>query len=648
MTKNFTKVDQVVVSSEPAQEGVFGIHQVVQIRPSPDNRKRFNETALQELAASVKADGVAQPILIRPVEPTAEQPEIYEIVAGERRWRASRIAGLETIPAMVRSLDNLQAAKIRILENLQREDPHPLEEAEGYEQLMLRHGYSADQLAEEIKKSRAYVYGRLKLCALTTDVREQFLDNKISASTALLIARIPVPALQVRALTEITSTSSYTNEPMSYRRAVEHVQGRYMLDLAAAIFPMGDAKLLATAGSCTACPKRTGNQPEIFTGISADVCTDPDCFSEKRAALHAQTIVNANKKKIPILEGEEARLALRKQSLSDSELVTGQTQLLYFARNAPATKNHGIPEKILGTLNMPRVAAYIKDSDGSVIPMYDRTAMQEALEKSGVCETIAQHQDRMADVKSAGGRVFNGHDMTARDARDAAEREIKDKGDEIAERETSFRVSLYKKMRARMASNGLSLDSLREFVKLILLDFNDYCLPNDLLDVYGLASYSDDSVCAYIDRAALPEVQLILVDLVLGECLGVGLHNISAGAVDQDDRYDALLSMARHEGIDPDEVREELFAAPAVAIAAEPEQEDAPDAADQLATQMAEASAKPASGKNLKVKLAPAAAWPFPEHPVTGEPGNAVDAAPAQKSVLSPAAAWPFPKSSGL
>lgn len=637
------KEEPAIAISTPTHDGEFGIHQLVQIRISPDNRKRFEPAALQELAASIKAMGVAQPILIRPVTPTAEQPELYEIVAGERRYRGSTIAGMTTIPAMVRPLSDLDAAKIRILENLQREDPHPLEEAEGYEQLMLRHGYSADQLAEEIKKSRAYVYGRLKLCALTTDVRDQFLDNKISASTALLIARIPVPALQVRALAEITSTASYTNEPMSYRRAVEHVQGRYMLDLSTAIFPLGDAKLLATAGSCTACPKRTGNQPEIFTGISADVCTDPDCFGEKRAALHAQTIVNANKKKIPILEGEEARLALRKQCLSDSELVTAQTQLLYFARNAPATKNHGIPAKILGTLNMPRVAAYIKDPDGSVIPMYSRTAMQEALEKSGVCETITQHQDRMADVKSAGGRVFNGHDMTARDAADVAERAIKDVAGEIAERETSFRVGVYKKMRARMASNGLSLDSLREFVKLILRDFNDYCLPNDLLDVYGLASYSDDSVCAYIDQAALPEVQLILVDLVLGECLGVGLHNITAGAVDQDDRFDALLSMARHEGIDPDEVREELFQVPPVEIAADPEQEEASDDADQLAAMVTEDAAKPASGKRGKVKLAPAAAWPWPTK--SNEPAAA--APPAAKPVLPPAEAWPFPKSAG-
>ncbi|KAK0349144.1 hypothetical protein LTR94_034331, partial [Friedmanniomyces endolithicus] len=133
------------------------------MRASPDNRKRFNEQALQELAASIKTMGVAQAILIRPVTPTAESPEPFEIVAGERRFRASKIAGKATIPALCRQLSDLDAAKIRILENLQREDPHPMEEAEGYQLLMLQHGFTADQLVDEVKKSRSYIYGRLKL-----------------------------------------------------------------------------------------------------------------------------------------------------------------------------------------------------------------------------------------------------------------------------------------------------------------------------------------------------------------------------------------------------------------------------------------------------------------------------------------------------
>jgi len=306
------------------------------IRISPDNRKRFNEAALQELAASIKSMGVAQPILIRPVTPTVEQPEEYEIVAGERRYRASNIAGMGTIPAIIRQLSDLDAAKIRILENLQRENPHEMEEAEGYQLLMLQHGYNADQLADEVKKSRAYIYGRLKLCALTTEVREQFLDNKIPASTALLIARIPVPALQIRALGEILKPPAWMgSEPMSYRQAVQHVQSTYMLDLKTAVFKVADAKLLVSAGACTTCPKRTGNQPEVFAGVSADVCTDPDCFKEKRAAHFTATIVKANKLGIPVLEGSEGQTALPNSWDRNCELVTHTHSLYNFRRNAP-------------------------------------------------------------------------------------------------------------------------------------------------------------------------------------------------------------------------------------------------------------------------------------------------------------------------
>lgn len=160
----------LVQSVQQSPAATFQMTPRSDIRPSPNNRKRFIESALQELAASIRSVGIAQPILIRPVTPTEAAPESFEIVAGERRWRASGIAELDELPTMVREMTDLEADRIRILENLQREDPHPLEEAEGYEQLMLQHGYNADQLADEIKKSRSYVYGRLKLCALAKEM----------------------------------------------------------------------------------------------------------------------------------------------------------------------------------------------------------------------------------------------------------------------------------------------------------------------------------------------------------------------------------------------------------------------------------------------------------------------------------------------
>lgn len=304
----------IVVDELVTGQGVYGLYELVRMRRSPDNRKRFNELALQELAASIKAMGVAQPILIRPVTPTQEAPEEYEIVAGERRYRASIIAGMTTIPALCRNLSDLDAAKIRILENLQREDPHPIEEAEGYQLLMQQHGYNADQLAEEVNKSRSYIYGRLKLCALTNLARDEFFENRISASVALLIARIPVKALQEKCLLEITSRWDGTP---SYRAAAQHIERNYMLDLKKAIFDIADGRLMPAAGPCGTCPKRAGNQPEVFVDVSADVCTDPGCFKQKGELHHERAKLQATNAGIAVLSGEAAKKVMLQGYISN-------------------------------------------------------------------------------------------------------------------------------------------------------------------------------------------------------------------------------------------------------------------------------------------------------------------------------------------
>lgn len=543
-----TTTDNDIIADELVDErGTYGIFALSRIRISPDNRKRFNEVALQELAASIKSMGVAQPILMRPVTPTAEQPEDFEIVAGERRFRASNIAGMADIPAMVRQLTDLQAAKLRILENLQRENPHEMEEAEGYQLLMQQHGYNADQLAEEVSKSRAYIYGRLKLCSLALPVREQFLENKISASTALLIARIPVPALQVQALDEIINPKTWPgNEPLSYRKAQEHIQGRYMLDLATAIFPLDSTKLLASAGSCIKCPKRTGNEPELYPGLSADVCTDPDCFSEKRAAQHAATLVAANKKGIPIHEGSEASRLSQVQWQRDSKLVSGNVALHAFARNAPKTANSGAVKSYLTPDQLPRVAAYLKGNDDSLLPMYEREAVQLALENVGACETTYAHSIRMAAIIEA--------EPSAAQLKDKQAQAVVEAEAVKADQITEYRIALYKKLRQHGAQAGFTLDSLREFAKMLTREFS---LPaEELSDAYDFNARDAVVTCAHIDQAGLPEIQLLLIDMFVGNTLTIGRWDLNGY---KDDDFATVEQMARHEGIDPDQMMESMF-----------------------------------------------------------------------------------------
>ena len=276
--------------------------------PSPTNpRKSFDAETLTEMADSIRRHGVLQPILVRPWPagyPFEGPAPRYEIVAGERRYRAANLAGIDRIPATVRNLTDDEVLEIQIIENLQREAVHPMEEAEGYALLMQRGHHSAEELADKIGKSKAYVYARLKLTALCDAARTAFRDGKLSASTALLVARIPSAVLQAQYLDEIIN--GY-NAPMSYRDAARVAQMRYMLRLHDASFDVNAADLLPEAVACGACPKRSGNQPELFADVtSADVCTDPECFAAKREAWAARQRAEAEAAGSTIITGKAA------------------------------------------------------------------------------------------------------------------------------------------------------------------------------------------------------------------------------------------------------------------------------------------------------------------------------------------------------
>lgn len=256
------------------------------ITPSPTNpRKDFPPDMLAALAENILLHGVLQPVLVRFDKADATR---YELVCGERRYRAARTAGLKQIPAMVRELTDEQVIEVQLVENLQREGLSPIEEAEGYERLQKECGLTADQIAEKIGQSRSYVFGRLKLLDLGEVARKALREGKLTPSTALLIARIPIKSMQEQATREITE-NNWLKDVLSYREAAKHVQSKYMLRLSTARFDTQCESLIATAGSCHKCPNRTGNQPALFDDVdSADVCTNPECFSAKNVATAAK------------------------------------------------------------------------------------------------------------------------------------------------------------------------------------------------------------------------------------------------------------------------------------------------------------------------------------------------------------------------
>jgi ParB family chromosome partitioning protein len=148
-------------------------------------RTVFDKDALHELAASVREHGVLQPILVRPLGQNR-----YQLVAGERRWRAAREAGLTTIPALVEDLDDDTALEISIIENLQREDLSPLEEAAMYDRMVREHGYSIRKLAEKLGKDKGYLENRLRLAGAPEEIRELVSLRKDTLSHAYELMKV--------------------------------------------------------------------------------------------------------------------------------------------------------------------------------------------------------------------------------------------------------------------------------------------------------------------------------------------------------------------------------------------------------------------------------------------------------------------------
>jgi ParB family chromosome partitioning protein len=158
-------------------------------------RKNFAEEDLQDLATSIRQHGIVQPVVVRPMT-----DEKYEIIAGERRWRAAQLAGLVEIPVIVRDVDDRTALELAIVENVQRADLNPVEEALGYEQLIAEHGYTQNDLGEIIGKSRSHVANSLRLLKLPDQVRNMLFDGALSAGHARALIPTSDPAALARTI----------------------------------------------------------------------------------------------------------------------------------------------------------------------------------------------------------------------------------------------------------------------------------------------------------------------------------------------------------------------------------------------------------------------------------------------------------------
>ena len=203
-------------SNGAPREGTVQNIPLDRIESNPEQpRMTFVQETIDELAASIREHGVLQPILVRPI-----RPGTFQLIAGERRWRASRQAGLDTIPALVEEIDDETALEIAIIENLQREDLSPLDEASMYDRMIHQHGYSIRKLAEKLGKDKGYLENRLRLADAPPEVRELVSLRKDTLSHAYELLKVPDPKKRRRLADQVARGE------LSLVKLRERIEGR--------------------------------------------------------------------------------------------------------------------------------------------------------------------------------------------------------------------------------------------------------------------------------------------------------------------------------------------------------------------------------------------------------------------------------------
>ena len=181
------------ITKEENTKGAETVVKITKVEPNRSQpRKNFDEDALQELADSIKQFGLLQPILVR------DKGEYYEIIAGERRWRAAKLAGLKEVPVIIRNYSSQEIVEISLIENIQREDLNPIEEAQAYKRLLTEFNLKQDEVAERVSKSRTAVTNSMRLLKLCDGVQQMIIDDMLSTGHARALIPIEDPELQLQ------------------------------------------------------------------------------------------------------------------------------------------------------------------------------------------------------------------------------------------------------------------------------------------------------------------------------------------------------------------------------------------------------------------------------------------------------------------
>ena len=187
-----------LINTEESREENLTELKINEIEPNINQpRKNFDDEKLIQLAESIKQHGIVQPIVVK------KEKDTYKIVAGERRWRAARIAGLKTVPVIIKDLTDKQLMEIALIENLQREDLNPIEEAEAYENLIKEYNMTQEEISKIVGKSRSAIANSIRLLGLVDEVRDFLINGEISSGHARALLAIENGELQIKAAKEV-------------------------------------------------------------------------------------------------------------------------------------------------------------------------------------------------------------------------------------------------------------------------------------------------------------------------------------------------------------------------------------------------------------------------------------------------------------
>ena len=532
------------VATAPATFQSLALTAICQSRTNSQQlrRKHCDVAKLQELTASIRAQGVLQPILVRPLPAQDGNPITHELVVGERRWLAAARAGLDRIDANVRDLTNAQVIEAQLVENTQREDAHPLEEAAAFEELLKDHLVNPHAIGALIGKSRAYVYARLKLLDLCPAARAALDSGEIDASKALLLARFKGEKLQQKALRLIENLGHH-----SYRSVLATVRDNFMKDLADAPFALDDAELTTLKNrqtvqwpACDGCPSYSRNDPELQADFDADarICVDRACYEQKVVAFHARRAAEIQQAGKIILVGDAAAAAIPDPYYGcNHEYVDLDARCDEMEFPEPEPEKTG-DEKAASEAWDDRAAAWEPPTYRTLLAGA-RLDPVFAQDKKGVLHELAPVKDAAKALKAQGIKLTlpsRPEQRTIPEADTEAMKFEREKQEERQARELEFRRRLFAQIHAKW-KGALKRDDLAAISEVLL----------QRIDTEPLAALYEKR----LDPAKASEADLarLCIETLFCNCIN-----------DSGESPAPLITMARRLKIDPNKIKQAIVA----------------------------------------------------------------------------------------